>query len=170
MFRIKLHPFRLLSIEFKTLLRSALHCFVRPPGLSFSVCPARYKQLLWRLLTPLCLSAKKVSPGKSSLLTLFFIFICVRELAFCSVPSTYARYIYRYKIVGYGLCNDVLTYPLISASYVLPVRRYRSLQYRFLHSCRRRQRACDLLTGFTNLPVRDLHPLEKNNSPILRFY
>ena len=47
--------------------------------------------------------------------------------------------------VFFGLRNVVLAYPFTQASYPVLVHRYRLLQSRFLHSCRRRQQACGLL-------------------------
>ena len=52
--------------------------------------------------------------------------------------------------------------------YAVRVHQYRILQSRFLQTCghpqrppiKIRGRLCDLLTGFTNSPVRDFHPLE----------
>jgi len=119
--RIELHSFGLLSIEFKTLLRSALHCLVRPPSLSFSVSPARYKQLLWRLLTPLCLSAKEASPGKSSflhpmpgtstdirLLATSFVMMCLLTLLY--LPRMY------FLFVGTGFCSLASFTPAVAGN------------------------------------------------------
>ena len=64
------------------------------------------------------------------------------------------------RFIGYGLCEDVLTYPPHVALYTVSVRQYRSLQSRFLQCMPRDKPHCDLLTGFTNSPVRDFHSLE----------
>jgi len=119
--KIELHSLESLSIEFKTLLRSALHCLVRPPGLSLFVRPARYKQLLWRLLTPLCLSAKETSPGKSSflrpmpgtstgirLLAAGFAMMCLLTLLY--LPHMY------FLFVGTGLCSIASFTPAVAGN------------------------------------------------------
>ncbi|KAA5538731.1 hypothetical protein F0145_25655 [Adhaeribacter rhizoryzae] len=59
-----------------------------------------------------------------------------------------------------GLHKDVLAYPQFSASYAVSVRPFRVLQSCFLHCLGHPKPACSLLIGFTNLPIRDLHPLD----------
>jgi hypothetical protein len=71
--------------------------------------------------------------------------------------------------VGQGLYKEVLAHPQFPASYAISVRPFRSLQSRFLHCMGHPKPACSLLIGCTNLPIRDLHPLD-NLSILLAQY
>jgi len=73
-------------------------------------------------------------------------------------PSFNPCSIYCLKFGGQGRYKDVVAYPFQTASYTVSVRQYRILQSRFLQSIPHGKPPCDLLTGFTNLPVRDFPP------------
>lgn len=62
--------------------------------------------------------------------------------------------------IGQGLSKGVLAHPPHTASYAISVRQLQRLQSRFLQTPNYSGRPCDLLTSFTNLLVRDLHPLD----------
>jgi hypothetical protein len=59
----------------------------------------------------------------------------------------------------FGHHNDVLAHPAHFASYTVPVRQYRTLQFRFLQTCGYPQRPCDLLM------VQGVTPAHKGLSP-----
>ena len=65
--------------------------------------------------------------------------------------------------VGQGLYKGVLAYPPYLASYVVSVRQLQRLQSGFLQCMGYPKPPCRLLTGFTNSPVRDLHPLDNSH-------
>ncbi len=106
---------------------------------------ARYYQLLWPLLTSVCLVKRnqiQLSPGKGLFLLPIPAASTTRDLLVKDVVK---------------MCSLI---HLIQPQYAVSVRQYRSLQSRFLHCLDHSKPACNLLTGFTNSPVRDLHPLE----------
>ncbi|RDV10715.1 hypothetical protein DXT99_25970 [Pontibacter diazotrophicus] len=49
------------------------------------------------------------------------------------------------------------------------VRQFRCLQARFLHCIPHGKPACGLLIGFTNLPIRDMHPLDNLSIFLLKY-
>ncbi len=66
--------------------------------------------------------------------------------------------------IGQGLSKGVLAHPPHTASYAIPVRQLQRLQSGFLQTLAYPRRPCRLLIGFTNLPIRDLHPLDNNRT------
>jgi hypothetical protein len=53
--------------------------------------------------------------------------------------------VHQRSIADFGRRIGVDTHPFPYASYVLPIRRYRTLQFRFLHCMGHPKPACDLL-------------------------
>jgi hypothetical protein len=107
------------------------------------VLTARYCQLLRPLLTsPQCSRHQETSPGKS--------------ISLLPIPAvSTGRSLLATDFVK--LCSLI---HFCQPRYTVSVRQYRSLQSRFLQCLLHSKPPCDLLTGFTNSPVRDLHPLE----------
>jgi len=107
------------------------------------VLTARYYQLLWPLLTSLMPTrGTETSPGKS----LFFLPIP----AVSTDRSLLAKDVVK-------MCSLIHFY---QPRYTVSVRQYRSLQSRFLQCLFHNKPPCDLLIGFANSPMRDLHSLE----------
>ena len=66
--------------------------------------------------------------------------------------------VHQCSITDFGRRIGVDTHPFPYASYVLPVRRYRTLQSRFLHCTGHPKPACDLLHFGSLLRVTGLTP------------
>jgi hypothetical protein len=75
----------------------------------------------------------------------------------------FLRYLLKRDLVIFGRYNDVLAYPLLIASYIVPVRQYRILQSGFLHCIPRGKPACHLLMLLGTTPAhKGLAPFGTN--------
>ena len=74
------------------------------------------------------------------------------------ILKVYAGCIYAKEFSGLGLYNDVVAYPLYRASYAVPVRPYRLLQFCFLQTSGHPERPCSLLMGWGQLAHKGLAP------------
>jgi hypothetical protein len=75
----------------------------------------------------------------------------------------FLRYLLKRDLVIFGRYNDVLAYPLLIASYIVPVRQYRILPFGFLHCIPRGKPACHLLMLLGTTPAhKGLAPFGTN--------
>ncbi len=73
------------------------------------------------------------------------------------------RYLLQKALIIFGRYNDVLAYPLLIASYIVPVRQYRILPFDFLHCIPCGKPACHLLIFLDTTPAyKGLAPFGTN--------